>query len=386
MDSDSFDIVVIGAGPAGSMAAAAAARRGRKVCLVDRLERPGCPVRCGEGIGLKGASVSISLKDEWIRACVSKVVFTSPGGIRVELRNLDKSYILDREKMDYDLALDAQKAGATWLPRTPITGLERDSGGRYVAHAQGQHLRADCLIIADGVESRLARDLGWNTTLALEDVDTCAFARVTHPSIDQTAVCFHVGKTVAPGGYAWVFPRGNGQANVGLGILGSLSGPGKSRWHLDSFIARLFPSATVTDLHCGGVPVGRYLRPLVRDGAMVVGDAARQVGAVNGAGIAYSLWAGKTAGTIAADAFSGETFAAERLRAYEKAWVSSFGKQQLRSYALKRMALTYSDEFMDRIAGALSKENPDRLNYLRVFLRAFAGHPLLLLKAIRLFG
>jgi len=165
-----------------------------------------------------------------------------------------------------------------------------------------------------------------------------------------------------------------------------LSGPGKSRWHLDPFIARLFPSATVTDLHCGGVPVGRYLRPLVRDGAMVVGDAARQVGAVNGAGIAYSLWAGKTAGTIAADAFSGETFAAERLRAYEKAWVSSFGKQQLRSYALKRMALTYSDEFMDRIAGALSKENPDRLNYLRVFLRAFAGHPLLLLKAIRLFG
>jgi digeranylgeranylglycerophospholipid reductase len=380
-----YDILVVGAGPAGSMAAKAAAEQGRRVCLAERLVRPGIPARCGEGIGRKGASISLTLRKEWIRATIRAARFYSPSGTTVEVRSVAESYILDREKMDADLAEEAKAAGADLRTRTPIVAVALRNGW-YEASSPDLQVRARCIICADGVESRIARDLGWNTALRLSDMESCAFARVTHESVDQSLVEFHVGTNIAPGGYAWVFPRGNCEANVGLGVMGLRHDAGKAREHLRAFIARRFPGASAGGFHCGGVPVGRFLRPLVREGAMLVGDAARQVGAINGAGIAYALFAGKTAGTAAARAFSGGAFDGRRLKEYGRIWARRFGRHLDRSWRLKELAVRFSDGYLDSVAAALSKEDPARLNYARVFFKAFAGHPLLLLKAFRLFA
>ena len=119
---------------------------------------------------------------------------------------------------------------------------------------------------------------------------------------------------------------------------------------------------------------------------MLVGDAARQVNSLSGAGLAYSLYAGKLAGKTAADAINGNTVNYKHLKTYEKNWHKKFGKQQLRSYSLKKFVEKYGDDsFLDRIAQSLSKEDPSKLNYLKVFTRTFSGHPLLLIKAIKLF-
>ena len=380
-----YEILVVGAGPAGSMAAKAAAEQGRRVCLAERLARPGTPVRCGEGVGCKGASISLTLRKEWIRATIRAARFYSPAGTPVELRSIAESYILDRATMDADLAEDARAAGADLRTRTPIVSVSFNDGW-YEASGLDAQIRARCIICADGVESRIARDLGWSTALQLNDLESCAFARVTHESIDQSLVEFHVGTNIAPGGYAWVFPRGNCEANVGLGVMGLRHDAGRAREHLRAFIARRFPGASAGGFHCGGVPVGRWMRPLVREGAMLAGDAARQVGAINGAGIAYSLFAGKTAGTVAAQAFSGGTFDSRRLKEYERIWARRFGRHLDRSWRLKEMAVRFSDDYLDSVAAALAKEDPARLNYMRVFVKAFAGHPLLLLKAFRLFA
>ncbi|MBN1129377.1 MAG: NAD(P)/FAD-dependent oxidoreductase, partial [Chitinispirillaceae bacterium] len=267
----SFDIAVIGAGPSGSMAALHAARLKRSVVLIERNRQPGTPVRCGEGIGLKSFINHAGNRPEWTLNKITSACMVSPSGIRVAIGNIDESYILDRAKMDSDLAQEAANAGATLLLSTPMTEIRRSADGSYECVTPYTVFTAACLIIADGVESRAARFLGWDTSLALKDIESCAFCRVTSPLIDQSACAFYTGTPVAPGGYAWIFPRGKGEANVGLGIIGTKSSAGAAQKYLNRFIDKELPGSRSYNFHCGGVPVARYVRPLVRDRAMLVG-------------------------------------------------------------------------------------------------------------------
>jgi len=382
-----YDIAVHGAGPAGSSAALQAAKLGRSVCLVDRNAKVGVPVRCGEGIGYHSFVRHAGNRLEWTLNRIRQSVMVSPSGIKVTIGNIDESYILDRALMDGALADEAAQAGADLLLSTPVTEVRRTADHTYECRSPDRTFNASCVIIADGVESRLARSLGWNTALAPGDVESCAFCRVSSPLIDRDTCIFFTGTAVAPGGYAWIFPRGKGDANVGLGIIGTRSGPGRAKECLERFIDRELPGAHLRDLHCGGVPVGKWVRPLVRDGAMLAGDAARQVNSISGAGIHYSLFAGTLAGTVAAESFAPDGSIDYRsLARYETEWKKTYGKQQDRSYSLKEFVMKTDDAFLDRIAVSLAKEPPERLNYLRVFMRTFAGRPLLLLKAMKLFG
>ncbi|NLP01362.1 MAG: NAD(P)/FAD-dependent oxidoreductase [Fibrobacter sp.] len=384
--AEKFDIAVIGAGPAGSMAAWSAALTGRRVCLLERKENAGVPVRCGEGIGAKGLAVSVKVKPEWIKSTVTKSVMVSPSGIKVKIANVDESYILDRERMDGDLVKEAVSAGVKYFNTFPVLSICRRKNG-YECSGPSRSVTASIVILADGVESRLARFGGWDTSLALSDVESCAFTRVFSPLIEQDTCVFYTGSSVAPGGYAWIFPRGAGEANVGLGIIGSRSEAGLAVKKLKEFIDREFPGMRFGEIHSGGVPVKKWVRPLAKDGIMLVGDAARQVNCISGAGIGYALFAGKLCGRIAGEAVKGDMIDYDHLREYEKIWKKTYGKQQNRSFALKEFVINHADDrFLDRVANALCKEKPEKMNYMRVFARAFAHNPILLFKAFKLFG
>ncbi len=383
--ADLFDIVVVGAGPAGSMAAWSAALTGRKVCLLERKSEVGIPVRCGEGIGVKGFSLSLDVRPEWIRCTVKQTAMVSPSGIKVQIGNVDESYTLDRERMDADLVREAVSAGAEFRNSFPVLSITRSQEG-YQCSGPAGNVCAKIVILADGVESRLARFGGWDTTLRLADIETCAFTRVFSPLIDKETCIFFTGSSVAPGGYAWIFPRGAGEANVGLGISGDRSEAGRARELLKRFIDKELPGSRIGTVHCGGVPVSRWVRPLVKEGIMLVGDAARQVNCLSGAGIGYSLFAGKLCGRVAGEALKGDSVDYNHLKTYEKVWKKRFGKQVDRSFSLKEFLSKHTDDrFLDRIAQSLSKEDPAKTSYLRVFVKTFSRHPLLLLKAAKLF-
>ncbi len=382
---NSYDIIVVGAGPAGAMAAMSAAKSGKKVALIERKSEAGTPVRCGEGIGYNGLTLSVEPRQEWLKNCITRSIMVSPSGTKVEIGNVGQSWILDRERMDSDLVKDAVKAGAELIHSTTIISAHKQSDNSYICKSTDKEYRAHCLILADGVESRVARSLGWNTALKPEDLETCAFARVTSPLIEKDCCIFYTGSSAAPGGYVWVFPRGKGEANVGLGIIGSKSKAGQAKELLLKFIDKEFPAGRISHLHCGGVPVARWTRPLVKDGVMLVGDAGRQVSAISGAGIAYALYAGKLAGKVAAGSIQNSQVNYKNLLTYERQWARHFGKQQDRSFSLKEFVLGVDDAFLDKIASSLAKEDPGKINYLRVFTRTFARRPLLLFKAIKLF-
>jgi len=384
-----FDVMVVGGGPAGLTAALHAIQGARplRVCLIDRKIEVGIPVRCGEAIGLKGFEKYVRLNPSWIKSVILNAKLVAPSGACITLPGNVESYIIDRQLMEKDLTAKAMQAGVVFKARTTIVSATKRADFAYDCLSDsGDRFTAPCLILAEGIESKIARSLGWNSVLRPSQVISCAFAGVEHPAIEPDTCCFFLGNSVAPGGYAWVFSRGEYQANVGLGVLGSMNSAGKPRKLLEQFIELRYPGARVFALHCGGVPVAPCLSPLVRGGAMVVGDAARQVNCVTGAGLAYAFVSGMTAGTAAARACEGAGCDHSQLRRYHKQWAAYYGKQQRRSYAIKNAITGFSDVFLDEIACSLKSANPQTPHVSRVFLRAFAKHPLLALKAIRLFA
>jgi len=85
-------------------------------------------------------------------------------------------------------------------------------------------VEADIVVEADGVESKVGRWAGIDTSLKLSDIETCAQFLVAGIDVDQNFCQFYLGNEIAPAGYIWIFPKGKNQANVGIGILGSKSG------------------------------------------------------------------------------------------------------------------------------------------------------------------
>lgn len=388
-NKNKFDVIIIGSGPAGSICAEVCAKNGLKTALIERKEFPSMPVRCGEGVGFKGMNSSIGIKPEWILTTINKVKFISPDKTSVQVDNIGESFCIDRTKMDKELAENAKNAGAEYTNNTYIRDVEiteRNGIFEYKCITQnGDIFASPVLVAADGVESLIRRKTWWKEPFAPEDIETCVFAKVRHESICGDTIEFYTGEKIAKGGYLWVFPRGNGIANVGLGVLGKYSKAGFAKELFDKFVGEKFPDAIVSDFHCGGVPVGKYLSPLSKNGVVLVGDTAGQVNALNGGGIAYALFAGKTAGEVIVNSFENGIVNYKKMRIYEKNWEKYCGKNQIRSYVLKTVLLKKRDEFYNDVAAALKNEDPKKLSYLRVFMKVFAKRPRLLLKVIFLF-
>lgn len=385
-ESTRYDLVVVGGGLAGSATARHAAAGGLKVLLLERTRHVGTPVRCGEAAGAAPLDACVDVPEHWISTRVSGVRMVSPSGTKVDIDDMSSGYILKRDVMDKELVDMAVAAGVQYRDGEPIVEVARDESGGYTCvSSTGARFAGTCLALADGVESRLARQLGWDTTLALEDLCSCAFCHVTHDSIPEKKFEMYYGTTYAPGGYAWVFPRGDGSANVGLGILGKRSSAGKARECLDAFVSKRFGGTPARDHHCAGVSVAKWIRPLARDGAVLVGDAARMVDAMSGGGITYAMEAGELAGRTIVDAFAGGQFQPKKLAAYERAWAKNQGKVLNRVYALKQMVIGLDDATLDKIAHKLAGQKTGKLGLVSVAFSAFASRPWLLLKALMVY-
>ena len=386
-----YDVVVVGAGPAGSTAAYAAARGGASVLMLDRRRELGVPVQCGEALAEDILNeLKIKPDPQWAVRCISAVKLVSPSGIEIRIsvrKAMGKvGYILNRKVFDKYLAARAAKAGADLMVGTFVDGLVFDGGKPKGVKACGINGRleiaADVVIAADGVGSRVARWAGLNTTLKLDDIESGVQFQMVGIDFESPSMTeFYFGRKITPCGYAWVFPKGEDMANVGLGVLGSRA-QRRPIEYLRDFVARMpnLSKGKVVEINGGGIPVGGPLKKTVKDNMLVVGDAARQVNALTGGGIDSAMRAGNIAGEVAAKAVSEGNTSEKRLSEYEERWRELMGKR-LKSYLkAKNVFISLTDDDLDRLAEALSKVKFDKISLTDMLKALIKAHPKLLWK------
>jgi digeranylgeranylglycerophospholipid reductase len=348
----SYDAVVVGGGPAGAAAAAALARAGVNTLIVERKGAVGRPVRCAEGVPrARFESLVGPAEAAWVSAPVNGGVGHSPADIRVRRDYPGVGYILNRAVFDRAVWERAVAAGATPLPETVVAAVQETSDGVTVdllrdGRAAGA-VAARAVVGADGVESVVGRGLGLATALAAGDVDSCA-AYVLADADEEydDYIHFFLGHGYAPGGYAWRFPKGNGLANVGVGITPTMAAGRTAFDYLDAFVAGRYPRARVVEVRGGVVPVAKPLAHIVTAHAALVGDAARQTDPFSGEGICQALTAGAAAGAAVARGLADGDLAAA-LAAYEADWRASYGERYAQHYRVRRVILALSDKEMD---------------------------------------
>ncbi|MGZ4948841.1 MAG: NAD(P)/FAD-dependent oxidoreductase [Halobacteriota archaeon] len=398
---EEYDVIVIGAGPAGSTAARIAAKE-CDVLLVEKRQEIGEPVRCAEGVPLietpgifhESFAQYVTPDSKWIASEVRAFRCIAPDGTTVtitgEMLGLEEplGLILERKLFDRQLAKDAARAGADVVTHTRATGLITDDGVtrgvRLKTHGDEFEVRSKVTIGADGVESQVGRWGGINTTLKLKDIESCAQYHAANVAMPEGTLDFYFGSE-APSGYAWAFPKGDGSANIGLGMLGSKAGVKKPIEYLKDFMKRHFPDGQPLALVVGGVPVSNGLATMVRDGLMLVGDAARHTQPITGGGIIPALEGGTIAGAVACKAIRQNDVSASVLREYETAWNSRFGKSNKRSYRIKDTIINFSDEQLNRIARVFHDIRPEELTVRGMTKRILTRDPRLMFMLRHLF-
>ena len=393
--ASSYDIIVVGGGPAGCMAAWAAAKENVSVLLLEKDRELGTPVRCAEAVGKDGLEniIGDTVDPRWITAKITKFQFVSPDGTVVYPQVKGVGYVLNRKVFDNDLGMRAANAGARIIVGAMVNGVLHEDGHirgvTCIINGEQKEVRAKLVIAADGVESRVARWAGINTTVALRDMETCSQMTLANLPIADDTCIFYFSQKQFPQGYGWLFPKGNGTANVGLGVSAL-----KARYHspdalLQKFVETNFPQASILHKTVGGVPCANRLPKLTGNGIMLAGDAGHQTNPVSGGGISTGMTAGKLAGAVGAEAVKKNNTSAAGLIRYEKDWDKQFGNAQKRYYRLKEGISKLDDTQLNRTAHRLKDLPVEKQTLIKIFKTALIHQPALLvdiLKTLNIFS
>lgn len=383
-----YDVVVVGAGPAGTTAARFAAEKGLSVLILEKDRDVGYPVRCGEAVSKAGLEEFVSIDRKYIASDIDKFSLNAPDGNEVVIEFEETGFILERRVFDYELAKIASNAGAEVLTRAYVNGLLFDENGavngvKYLFRNEPREVRAKIVIAADGVESRIGRFAGLQTTCDFRDMECCVQVTLANLDIDPNTCFFYFGRDIAPEGYFWVFPKGSTSANVGLGVSG-LTGKKKSATHyLNKFLSDRFPDASVLTTVAGGVPCCTTLDKISAPGIMITGDAARQVNPLSGGGIVSGMIGGKIAGSIAAESVLNNK--PDHILGYDKAWNKRLGSRHETFNRIKNSIYGFDDEKFNAIARSFLKVAPNKRSLGNLFMTALYNQPSLLIDVAKVF-
>jgi geranylgeranyl reductase family protein len=310
--ANSTEVVVVGAGPAGSAAAAWAARGGRDVLVVDSAAFPR-DKPCGDGLTPRAvAELELLGLGPWLDAHIRHHGLRLAGfGSTVQVRWPGPSFpatgsAVPRTELDDQIRRVAEESGAKMLLGIKAVDVEHDSTGRVtsVVLADGSRINCRALIVADGARSTLGRALGrqWHqeTVYGVAARGYLASPRADEPWISSDLELRSVDGTVLPG-YGWIFPLGNGEVNIGVGALATLKRPADLalkpliRHYTDLKRADWGFEGAPRAVSSALLPMGGAVSGVAGPNWMLIGDAAACVNPLNGEGIDYGLETGRLA-------------------------------------------------------------------------------------------
>jgi len=339
------DVLVVGAGPTGCYAARQLARLGYEVLVLEEHFEVGEPVHCTGVIGLE-VYERFDLDRGCVEAELSSARFISPSGQSFRVAATEpKAVVVDRRRFDQILAEQALAAGASFLlgARADSTSLRENS-----ALISGQCLgepfsfSGSLVIVATGTDDALTKGLGLANPAGQPMYGAQLFAQ---PG-DLQEVEVHIGRSIAPGGFAWAVPANGHGCRVGL--LSHENPQTLLKRFAQTLAARGAIRRNGARVRYRRVPAGART-PSYGHRVLIVGDAAGQVKATTSGGIYYGLLGAEAAVLTADRALRTGHCAASELARYEAEWLGRLGAEQRTGRALRRLHATLNDRDIEAL-------------------------------------
>jgi digeranylgeranylglycerophospholipid reductase len=346
------------------MAAKTLAQNGVEVLLLEKHPEIGVPLSCAEAVSTTGLNQFIKPDPEWISNQIHKALLVSPANERFILHHPYAGFVLNRKIFDKRLAQSAASLGVKVRLNSCAVGLlnhKRDGFGgvKVLEDGKEREYGAKVIIGADGVESLVARWTGIDSSLKLNQIESSAQYLLDEVEVERDRMEFHLGSDVAPGGYAWVFPKGENTANVGLAIT-PVRTTLKAKELLDRFVKKRFTRFRITEFTMGAIPTFNRKMSLVKKNVLLVGDAGRVVDSLSGAGISNALLSGKIAGEVVSYYLKNKSSSFSPLKRYQDELLKAKGRE-LRFYSYCRaIFLKMTDEDFDGVVRFLRDYFGDR--------------------------
>ncbi len=348
----SYDVLVVGAGPAGSTAAEQLATEGYDVGVLEEHAVIGEPVDCTGVVGAE-AFEAFDLPKEIVVGCVDAITIHSPGGIPASYRGSDPlAFIVDRAELDRALATRAQDAGATLsLSAQAVDVTRTDRGVRVtcrLAEGDTRSVSASVLVLAGGPRFAFHDRLGLGTSSLLW---RSAHAELPGNSLSHAHV--YLGRDIAPGAFGWAVPvKRDGQPYIRIGVNSHNDAPRYLRKLCEEKFPYLIPEDGVLPHRSWVVPV-LPASHTYGDRVLAVGDAAGQVKPTSGGGIYYGMLSAKEAAETVSEAFRRGSFTAQGLSTYEKRWRARLGFDMKVGTLFRRLFARMTDRDIDDLFHAL---------------------------------
>jgi digeranylgeranylglycerophospholipid reductase len=320
--------------------------------VIDKKVEIGSPVRCAEGLGYPSFKLlGLDPSSSFVSNKVNRARLFSPKGKRLEVNIPYKEftlYTLDRSQFEKTLADRVKRSGGDIILGTNVLNLVKKGDNYTGLRTSEGEISTRIIIGADGVESRIGRLCGLSKRLKSNEIFTCAQHVLVNLKDVDDHFEIHFGSKYAPSGYAWMFPKGDGEANFGLGVLASTKK--RPTELLAKFKRDKAPNAKSVRMVAGCIPSTLPLPKAVKDNVILVGDAARQTNAVSGGGIANAMFAGKIAGEVAGTMIA-KGKPVSYLQEYEKLWRAELEKTLIKK--LKQRRFLESDSASEKMVRVL---------------------------------
>ncbi len=341
-----YDVVVVGAGPAGAIAARYAAQNGASTLLIEEHASIGSPVQCTGLISTAALKECELGEGNFVLNKMRGAFVYAPNREELCVRGKNvKAYVIDRKIFDRALAERALDAGANMLLKTRFIGMEKGKIS-VISNGEKKEINADVVIGADGIQGTVGRAAGLPRC---EKFLSGIQFEAPYNAKDPEFVEIFTGNDIAPGFFAWAVPF-NGYARIGLA-----KNPGlPARHYLENLLKHPVIASrhrgSRTEFVLGGIPLG-LPKKTVTDSVMLVGDAAGQVKPTSGGGIYMGAVCAKIAGEVAARASRKETEPEE----YEKRWRSAVGRELAIGMMIHNSLGKLSDENLNDFIAFLNK-------------------------------
>jgi digeranylgeranylglycerophospholipid reductase len=358
---EKYDVIVVGAGTAGCLAAKTASEKGLKVCIIEKKphEEIGEKI-CGDALGehhLKFLGLEKPTGGE-LEAKIDGIKIYSPDENTI-FTIADKDFIgflLNRRLFGQWVLKKATDTGALLQDnmnfRSPIIEKGAVAGitAKNMKTGKVAEIRSKVVVDATGyfgmVRKQLPPEMGIDRDIANEDVEACyREIRQLKQETENTRFCeIYLNQKASPGGYIWIFPKGGARVNVGIGTCMRENYPNpKQQLYETAFKRPIFEGSTVLTGGSWFDPVRRPLDNMVSNGIVLTGDAASLVNPIHGGGIGPSMLSGYLAGQQIVEALSRGEPTKEALWGYNKKYIDTYGKKQGTLDIFKMFLLSCSD-------------------------------------------